>query len=467
LEQACELKLKCHVAPSRTLKEFEGSAAGIGAYHVGTCSEESSDPSDVSLLAERHLPLEDYEIDSCPLGRGSAACVYYACRRDHSRDFQASGTCCPSEVALKVFHASRPSVNETDLSSLRKEVSILTCIQKHPNIIACYGVCLMTEGICFQEDSLPHWAIQLEYCGDGDLHSAVEKQRFHENEALDLMVDVLKGLAHMHKSGFVHRDLKPENVLLAENGIAKLADFGISASLSDSIAMDKRCGSPGYVAPEVVMKKPYDIKIDSFSAGSLLHFLISGKAAFFGSTTESVLYKTVRCAVNFRKSLRLECLSDQCKDFMKKLLEKEPDQRPSASEGLQLLSEILVNNSTAHSAKLKEGLLEDIHSSTLTDGSTCYRGSSDKDCLSPRTSTQLRTSFRGGAWRYTSFGITAQEDPSDEPPQYPSDEPPDDITLLSEYAPQRPSGQEPSGRSPIVHMRRGKRSTCDYGAALE
>jgi serine/threonine protein kinase len=125
--------------------------------------------------------------------------------------------------------------------------------------------------------------------------------------------------------------------LFTHDGIAKVTDFGISARLSDSKAMEARCGSPGYVAPEVWRGEQYGIKIDSFGAGALLYFAVSGKAAFSGDSLASIMTKTIQKPVNFRKSFRLECLSEDCKTFINSLLEKDPDERPTAWEALETM----------------------------------------------------------------------------------------------------------------------------------
>jgi serine/threonine protein kinase len=123
-------------------------------------------------------------------------------------------------------------------------------------------------------------------------------------------------------------------VLLSADQSAKIADFGISALLSDYDATTKRCGSPGYAAPEIVRGHVYGIKVDSFSVSGLLYFIVSGKVMFSGNL-DAVLKKTMHQAPNFRRSPRLARLSDECKEFINWLGEKHPYNRPTASEALQ------------------------------------------------------------------------------------------------------------------------------------
>jgi len=215
-----------------------------------------------------------------------------------------------------------------------KEAEFLQSVQMHPNIVGFYGTCSGNARFDDNEMSFVHFALQLEYCSGGDLCSAVEKERFSEAEASVTVTQILLGLKHIHECGIVHRDIKPENVLLAEGGTAKITDFGISALLTDHAAMTRRCGSPGYAAPEIVLCQTYDEKVDVFSVSSLLYFVLSGKVAFSGSCAKSILAKSIDQEVNFRRSPRLERVSDDCKEFIKFLGKKNPDERPTASEAL-------------------------------------------------------------------------------------------------------------------------------------
>jgi len=279
----------------------------------------SSTASERRVWKGERLSLCDYDIDEKALGAGSTGIVIHASRLAHARED------IPREVAFKVL-----SQNDKLLSSLQKEVSMLAAVQSHANIIRFYGVCCIER----KDEVLPRWAIQLEYCGAGDLHSVVAQKCFSEVRAHAVMGNILQGLTHMHERGLVHRDVKSENVLLTTCGVAKLADFGLSARLTDSIAMQKRCGTPGYVAPEVILGKKYGVKCDIFSSGVLLYFVISGRMLFRADKGETVMNNTVHRQLSFTRHTRLESLSSGCKTFMGSLLAKQPERRPTAQEAL-------------------------------------------------------------------------------------------------------------------------------------
>jgi serine/threonine protein kinase len=278
-----------------------------------------------SLQEASNFDFHSFSVDfSEHLGKGATAIVYRARNRNPVDE--------PSELALKVLLAKTSDEKHND--KLRQEIDILaglTSSQQHPNIVGFYGVCMLPAGTM---DDMDHWALQVDFCSGGDLHSRTAIKRFSELEAHGVMCGLLAGLEHMHSHGFIHRDVKPENVLLTSSGTVKLTDFGVSARMDDAVELKAKRGSPGYVAPEVWLGMQYDIKVDSFSAGALLHFIISGKLAFSGSTVESVGRKTLKDPVKFRRSICLERLSGSCKAFMELLLAKNPLCRPTAAEAL-------------------------------------------------------------------------------------------------------------------------------------
>jgi len=279
------------------------------------------------------LNIDNYIIAATTLGKGSAGTIYYARRRA-----EAGHDSNPTEIALKAV---------PDVDKLCAEVSILSSLSQHPNLVDFYGVCLMDHHTedddddddfdDEQEEPLAACAaIQFEFC-NRSLDDAVAKQRFSEHSAHFVMVDLFRGLEHMHKLGLVHRDVKPESVLLTSDGTAKLTNFGISARLSDTRAMLVRCGTPGFVAPELFLGHKYGIKVDTFSSGVLLYYIISGCVPFGGSSVKGVVHRTITSRVNFRRSVCLERLSDACKEFIETLLEKHPDDRPASTDVLLLM----------------------------------------------------------------------------------------------------------------------------------
>jgi serine/threonine protein kinase len=210
------------------------------------------------------------------LRQGSAATVYLARRRGVDDNDEGSTS---KHVILKVLNASESA--ETDLSLLKKESETMGELQSHPNVVGFFGLSWLANGIDDKNVSLPCWAMQVEYCVGGDLHDRAVAQRFKEKHMRDVTQKVFGGLCHMHKRGYLHRDLKPENVLWAD-GAVKIADFGICCHISNKQEMKRRCGSPGYIAPEMLLGHAYGLNFDCFSAGTLMYFLVSRRNAYCG-----------------------------------------------------------------------------------------------------------------------------------------------------------------------------------------
>jgi len=276
-------------------------------------------------------PELDYKIEKTPLGIGSNATVHHARWIRHDKP-------CPNgdEAASSVFKVLNQSASKQE-ECLEQEVCQLMAVQQHPNIIRFYGAFCMGPIVSDTDDpeGPPRWAMQLEYCDGEDLYEAVKFCKFSELRARGVMKGLLAALAHMHERGLVHRDVKPENVMLEKStSTPKLTDFGLCTHLSNRTEMVRRCGSLGYVAPEVWLGKEYGVKVDVFAAGGILFFIIAGSVLFTGRNVRSVARKTVSAEVDFSKTARLAVLSDNCKEFMQSLLAKDVDVRPEACDAL-------------------------------------------------------------------------------------------------------------------------------------
>ena len=121
----------------------------------------------------------------------------------------------------------------------------------------------------------------MEFCGGGELFRRIQKSmEYTEQQAAALIRNVLEALVYLHDYNIVHRDLKPENLLMKTDSDTdcKVADFGLAVRATESLT--SRCGSPGYVAPEILKGHQYGCKVDVFSLGVILFILLSGKPPF-------------------------------------------------------------------------------------------------------------------------------------------------------------------------------------------
>jgi serine/threonine protein kinase len=250
---------------------------------------------------------EDYELLS-EIGRGSFSVVMKAIDRN-SQTF----------VAIKLVEK-----NTIGAEQCLKEVSLMRRMS-HESILHVLKV----------YDSLEHVAIILEYVEGGNLMDYImTHKRISEDDARVLMTKLFGGLEYCHSKRCVHRDLKLENILLARQydlSSIKIADFGLAADL-ESEQLGKRCGSAGYVAPEILLDRPQTEKVDVFSAGVILYMCLSGTAPF-GGDERAILRSNSLCIIDLETDYWAH-ISSEGKELVRRLMMKEPFQRLSSKEAL-------------------------------------------------------------------------------------------------------------------------------------
>jgi len=164
---------------------------------------------------------------------------------------------------------SKKKLNKTEEDKLFEELSILRSID-HPCIVKVFEH--------FQDDKY-HYLIS-EYCTGGELFERIKDvSPFTEKVAAHYMKQILSAISYCHVNNIVHRDLKPENILFDSkltNSNIKVIDFGASTKFDHNEMMTKRIGTPFYVAPEILLKKPYDEKCDVWSLGVIMYILLCG-----------------------------------------------------------------------------------------------------------------------------------------------------------------------------------------------
>ena len=116
------------------------------------------------------------------------------------------------------------------------------------------------------------------------------------------MIAITHGVKHLHSFGIIHRDLKPENILFKNNETHEpvIVDLGLATLESEHEFLFPRCGTPGYVAPEILKKKSYGKKVDVFSAGIILYVILSSRAPFYGKTAREILLRNKECKLYFQ-----------------------------------------------------------------------------------------------------------------------------------------------------------------------
>ena len=211
------------------------------------------------------------------------------------------------------------------LNLLYNEINIQRKLD-HPNIVKLFKV--------FEDREFVY--LVMEYVKEGNLFKRISSAPdMSEREVMIFCQNLFRTLEYIHGCGIIHRDLKPENILLqCRDSICsfKIADFGLACYIKDHER--SCCGSPGYIAPEMLKGAPYNSKADIFSAGVISFILLTGFTPFGGSNTKETISKNLKCKIQFTSSL-MKTVNPSAKNFLKKVLNPDPDLRHSASEVIQ------------------------------------------------------------------------------------------------------------------------------------
>mmetsp|Transcript_17622 Transcript_17622/g.31624 ORF Transcript_17622/g.31624 Transcript_17622/m.31624 type:complete len:331 (-) Transcript_17622:1175-2167(-) len=249
------------------------------------------------------------------LGRGSFAIVKRTIRKKDGK-----------ELAVKIIKKTK--LGQKELQIVHDEVKIMDKIH-HPN-------CVKLEEIFETNKKL---YLVMEKLSGGELFDRiVAKGSYSEKEASMLVASVCKALMYLHKIGIVHRDLKPENLIYAntsKDSLIKITDFGL-AKLKEGQGqmMTTACGTPGYVAPEVLKKQKYNEAVDIWSMGVILYILLCGFPPFYHEKTQK-LYQQIKSGAYDFPDPYWKDITDSAKDLIRKMLTVDPDKRISIPQILE------------------------------------------------------------------------------------------------------------------------------------
>jgi len=252
------------------------------------------------------------------LGTGSFAVVKRAVRKSDGQQF-----------AVKVIKKSK--LNAEELAVVHDEVEIMHKVN-HPNCVQLFEM--------FENNKKMYMVLEL-LTGGELFDRIVKKGSYSEKEASEVVKSVVSALQYLHDNGIVHRDLKPENLIYlsaADDSAIKITDFGLakfrSGTKGTPVEMTTACGTPGYVAPEVLKNEPYGKAVDLWSLGVILYILLCGFPPFYHEST-AALYKQIKKGEFDFPAPYWSNISAAAKDLVKKLLTVNPDQRATAKQVLE------------------------------------------------------------------------------------------------------------------------------------
>jgi len=178
----------------------------------------------------------------------------------------------------------------------------------------------------------------MERMSGGELFDrVVEKAYYNEKEARDVCKILLEAVGYCHANNVAHRDLKPENLLLVsehDDGRVKIADFGFAKRVTEPNSLSTQCGTPGYVAPEILEGHLYDEKADMWSIGVILYILLGGYPPFIENDQRKLFRKIRKGDYEFHDEY-WNPVSTEAKNLIASLLTVKPSRRLSAHEALQ------------------------------------------------------------------------------------------------------------------------------------
>lgn len=246
-------------------------------------------PTEISMYTSHDLFEKNYKAGRT-LGQGSFATVKLCISlRDQKK------------WAVKII--KRNSLEPGDAEALKSEITILHSMH-HENIVALKEVYETPTNVYLVQDLM---------LGGELFDRIVQKEHYSEAEAKAAIVQVIRAIEYCHSRDVVHRDLKPENLLYAttsDDAALKLADFGLATILKSEELLHSACGTPGYVAPEILSSrgnhmKGYGKEVDLWSIGVILYILLCGFPPFYDEDNQKLFSSIMKAKYEFTSPVSL------------------------------------------------------------------------------------------------------------------------------------------------------------------
>jgi len=167
------------------------------------------------------------------------------------------------------------------------------------------------------------------FINGGELYKIFQEQkRFSENVVKFYAAQIIIAIGELHKKGIMHRDLKLENIMVDATGYVKIIDYGLAKMLGSSELATTYCGTPEYLAPEMVSHAGHDLNVDWWAVGILIYEMLIGVTPFFNRNRQVLMSKIKHSRIVFpdRRTYRID-YSDQVVDLISGLLKKNKDER--------------------------------------------------------------------------------------------------------------------------------------------
>ncbi|KAI8369677.1 kinase-like domain-containing protein [Blakeslea trispora] len=257
---------------------------------------------------------QKYEIGEKKLGVGSFAVVKECTDKETNEK-------CAVKIIMKKVIAGKQHMLDSELDILKKV--------RHEHIVSLHDFYETDEAVYIVTD----------LCTGGELFQRIiERGTYTEVMASTLVRQILEGLAYLHSEDIVHRDIKPENLLFKtpdEDAQLLITDFGLSKLLKNhNQVLTTACGTPGYVAPEVLLGTGHGTPVDIWSVGVIMYTLLSGYTPFYGEDQNELFQCIMKGEYEFDEEYWGE-ISDEAKDLINQMLTFDPNERVTAEDALK------------------------------------------------------------------------------------------------------------------------------------
>ena len=253
--------------------------------------------------ASTGLGIKEFRLDKV-IGRGGFGKVWKTFHKPTSRIF-----------AMKEMKKLR-IVKKNSVQSVINEKNLLTML-KHPFIV--------NMRYAFQD--VPNLYLVMDYMPGGDLRFHLGKNKtFDEPQTKFIISCILMGLEYLHVNGILHRDIKPENLVFDNKGYLRITDFGIAHKQRKDNSNDTS-GTPGYMSPEVMLRKPHNIETDYFALGIIAFECMTGRRPYVGRSRKEIREQVLIRQVQLKKSDVPDNWTLEAADFINKLIQRNPKER--------------------------------------------------------------------------------------------------------------------------------------------
>ena len=247
--------------------------------------------------------IKDYVVSKKRIGKGAFSNIYKGYDKKNKKMVAIKEICLDTLAKYK--------------DSIKRETRIMKNLD-HPNIVTLYDTII--------DDTTDNIYLVLEYFERGDFSKFLKKRPLKEKFAKKYLKQLADGLKYLLENKIIHRDLKPQNILVSSLGDIKITDFGFARYFDNDMVIQTICGSPMYMAPEIMKKKKYDFKSDLWSVGIIFYEMLVGRTPFKAKNIFDLMRQIDKNNIKLPEDIHI---SYDCKDLLFKLLKKEPEDRIS------------------------------------------------------------------------------------------------------------------------------------------